>query len=174
MEYRVVSREEIEQLRSIDRTETIDRVYHVHDGKLCLKEEHWDVGEWSVEEKQRRIAELQAGYDAGDTLFGAFDGSTLVGLSVLDQCTSAQVAGRFNLAGLWVSQPYRGRGVGRRLVGLVMDEARELGAKTLYVSGTPSENTVRFYTSLGFRLADPIDRALFKKEPDDIHMEMTL
>ena len=174
MEYRVVSRAEIEQLHQIDRTETIDRVYHVCDGKLCLKKEHWDEGEWSAEEKQRRIAGLQAGYDAGDILFGAFDGSTLVGLSVLDQCTLAQVPGRFNLAGLWVSQPYRGRGVGRRLVEWVMDKARELGAKTLYVSATSTENTVRFYMSFGFRLTDPVDRALFEIEPDDIHMEMTL
>jgi ribosomal protein S18 acetylase RimI-like enzyme len=174
MEYRVLSRVEINQLHEIDRTETIDRVYHVCDGKLCLKEEHWDVEDWSDEEKQRRIAGLQEGYDAGDTLFGAFDGATLVGLSVLDQSTSAQVAGRFNLAGLWVSQAYRGQGVGRHLVELVMNKARALGAKTLYVSATSTENTVRFYTSMGFRLADPIDRNLFQVEPDDIHMEMTL
>jgi predicted N-acetyltransferase YhbS len=174
MNYRVLSREEIAQLHELDRTETIDRVYHVCEGKLCLKEEHWDVGEWSTPEKQRRIAELQAGYDAGDILFGAFDGLTLAGLSVLDNSTLSQVPGRYNLAGLWVSQPYRGQGVGRRLVELVMDRARALGAETLYVSGTPSENTVRFYMSLGFRLADPVDRALFEVEPDDIHMEMAL
>jgi ribosomal protein S18 acetylase RimI-like enzyme len=174
MEYRIVSREEINQLHELDRTETIDRVYHVREGKLCLKEEHWDVGEWSVEEKQRRIAGLQAGYDAGDTLFGAFDGPTLVGLSVLDDCTLSQVPDRYNLAGLWVSAPYRGRGVGRRLVELVMDRARAMGAKTLYVSATSTENTVRFYRSIGFRLADPIDQELFREEPSDIHMEMPL
>jgi ribosomal protein S18 acetylase RimI-like enzyme len=174
MEYRIVSREEINQLHELDRTETIDRVYHVCDGELDLKEEHWDVGDWSAEEKQRRIAELQAGYDAGDTLFGAFDGPTLAGLSVLDQSTSAQVAGRLNLAGLWVSCSYRCRGVGRRLVELAMNRAREMGAKTLYVSATSTENTIRFYMSLGFRLADPVDRELSLEEPDDIHMEMTL
>jgi len=174
MEYRIVSRVEIDQLHELNRTETVDRVYHVCKGKLCLKEKRWDFGEWSTEEKQRRIAGLQADYDAGDIFFGAFDGPTLAGLSVHDQSTSAQVPDRHNLAGLWVSRPYRGQGVGRRLVELVMDKARELGAKTLYVSATPSENTVRFYMSLGFRLADPIDQALFEKEPDDIHMEMTL
>ena len=174
MEYRVLSREEIKQLHEIDRTETIDRVYHVCEGKLCLKDEHWDVGEWSAAEKERRIAGLQAGFDAGDTLFGAFDGPTLAGMSVLDQCTTAQVAGRFNLAGLWVSRPYRGRGVGRRLVELVQDRARALGAQTLYVSATSTDNTVHFYLSVGFRLADPVDEALFEIEPTDIHLEMAL
>ena len=174
MDYRILSREEIAQLSELDRTETIERVYTVCDGKLCLKDEHWDVGEWSAEEKQRRIAGLQAGYDAGDTLFGAFDGATLVGMSVLDQCTATQVAGRFNLAGLWVSHSHRNKGIGRRLVKLVQNKARELGAKTLYVSATSTEKTVRFYMSLGFRLTDQVDRALFELEPHDIHMEMAL
>ena len=47
-------------------------------------------------------------------LFGAFDGPTLVGLSVLDQSTLPKAVGRFNLAGLWVSQAYRGRGIGKK------------------------------------------------------------
>jgi predicted N-acetyltransferase YhbS len=174
MEYRVLSREEIGKLDELDRTEAIDRVYHFRDGKLSLENEHWDVGEWSASEKEQRIAELKEGYDMGDTLYGAFDGPTLVGMSVLDQCTRSQVRGRFNLAGLWVSRAYRGRGVGRNLVGLVMDKARELGASTLYVSATPSENTVRFYMSLGFRLADPVDRDLFRAEPEDVHLELVL
>ena len=73
-----------------------------------------------------------------------------------------------------ISKPVRPNRSHRRLVELVMGKAREMGAKTLYVSATPSENTVRFYRSLGFRPADPIDPDLFRIEPDDIHMEMTL
>ena len=161
MEYRVLSRTEISKLAEMDRTETIDHIYRIRDGKLRLEKEHWDVADWDASEKQQRITGLQKGYDHGDTLFGAFDGSTLVGISVLDQYTLPKVAGRFNLAGLWVSQGYRGSGVGRTLVSLVMDKARKLGAKTLYASATPSENTVRFYMSMGFQLADPVDPDLF-------------
>ena len=174
MEYRVLSRTEISKLVEMDRTETVDYIYRIHDGKLSLEKAHWDVTDWDASEKQRRIAGLQKGYDNGDTLLGAFDGSILVGISVLDQYTLPKVAGRFNLAGLWVSREYRGRGVGRTLVSLVMDKARELGAKTLYASGTHSENTVRFYMSMGFRLADPVDPDLFEAEPEDIHMERVL
>ena len=140
MEYRVLSRTEIGKLTEMDRTETVDYVYRLHDGKLRLEKEHWDVADWDASEKQRRIAGLQKGYDHGDTLFGAFDGSTLVGVSVLDQYTLPKVAGRFNLAGLWVSRKFRGKGVGRTLVSLIMDKARELGAKTLYASDTFGEH----------------------------------
>jgi len=174
MDYRILSRAEISKLTEMDRTETVDYVYRLHDGKLRLEKKHWDIANWDASEKQQRITELQEGFDYGDTLFGAFDGSTLVGLSVLDQYTLPKVAGRFNLAGLWVSREYRGKGVGRTLVFLAMDKARELGAKTLYASGTHSENTVRFYMFMGFHLADPVDPDLFEAEPEDIHMERVL
>ena len=174
MEYRVLTRAEISKLAEMDRTETIDHIYHIRDGKLGLEKEHWDVRDWSALEKQRRIAGLQKGYDGGDTLFGAFDGPTLVGISVFEPRSLPSAVGRFNLGGLWVSQEYRGKGIGRTLVQLVINKARGLCAKTMYVSATPSENTVRFYMSMGFRLAESVDPHLFGSEPEDIHMELIL
>ena len=174
MEYRVLTRAEISKLAEMDRTETIDYIYHIRDGKLSLEKEHWDVEDWRVPEKQRRIAGLEKRFDDGDTLFGAFDGPTLVGVSVCEPHPLPSAVGRFNLGGLWVSQKYRGRGIGRKLAQLVLDKARGFGAKTVYVSATPSENTVRFYMSMGFRLTEPVDPHLFECEPEDIHMELVL
>jgi hypothetical protein len=44
----------------------------------------------------------------------------------------------------------------------------------MYVSATPSLNTVRFYQSLGCRLTELVDPDLFKEEPEDIHLELSL
>ena len=52
--------------------------------------------------------------------------------------------------------------------------ARALGARRLYVSATPSENTVGFYLRRGCRLAAEIDEALFALEPEDNHLELDL
>ena len=174
IEYRVLTRTEISKLAEMDRTETIDSIYRLREGKLILEKAYWRIGDWSPEEKQKRIAGLERGYDHGDTLFGAFDGPKLVGMSVLDDYTLQNAAGRFNFAGLWVSQRYRGRGVGRALAQLVIVNARELGASMLYVSATPSQNTVRFYMSMGFRPAKTADPNLFQAEPEDIHMQLIL
>ena len=174
VEYRLLSRTEIAQLSQIERTETIERVYTMHDGNLVLKKEHWDVPDWGPEEKQRRIAALQDEHDAGATVFGAFDGPTLVGMSVLSHNPLSSGVARFNLAGLWVSHTHRNQGTGKALVRLVVKEAKERGAKTLYVSATPSENTIRFYTSLKFRPAETVDPHLFEDEPEDIHLELML
>jgi hypothetical protein len=53
-------------------------------------------------------------------------------------------------------------------------KARELGARRLYISATPSENTVRFYLRRGCRVTDDVDAALFALEPEDIHLEFDI
>ena len=174
VEYHILSLAEIDRFEQIDRSEVVDRIYCLRDGVLVLEEERWDVPDWDPAEKGRRIAELRREHDGGAICFGAFAGSDLVGLSVLGAGALPTGVDRYNLAGLWVSQPYRGRGVGGALVGLVEEAARERGAKALYVSATPSEHTVRFYQSLGFRLAKVVDPDLFEKEPEDVHMERSL
>jgi len=49
--------------------------------------------------------------------------------------------------------------------------AREQGAKQLYISATPSENTVNFYLRLGCRVTAQPDPELLELEPKDIHLE---
>ncbi|EPO8012708.1 GNAT family N-acetyltransferase, partial [Pseudomonas aeruginosa] len=40
----------------------------------------------------------------------------------------------------------------------------------LYVSATPSQNTVDFYTRLGCRLCMEPDEELYRLEPEDVHL----
>ncbi len=172
--YRTLSREGIGQLAQIDRTESIEGFYRARDGELVLEEAHWEEPDWSAESKAERIAALQEECDRGATFFGALEGSTLVGMAALNHAPLPSGAGRLELSGLWVSHHYRGRGIGSALVQLVKEEARERGAQALYVSATPTENTVRFYRSVGFRLTNEVDPDLYEKEPEDIHMELSL
>lgn len=174
IEYRKLSREEIDKLSQIDRTEIINDVYYVRDGVLVLEKERHNVPEWSEAEKQSRIEWLKKVFDKGATFNGAFDGDKLVGMSVLDHNPVRSGNYRLNLEGLWVSHKYRGKGIGKKLFQLAANEARERKAKTMYVSATPSENTVHFYKRLGCRRAKPIDAYLFEKEPEDIHLELLL
>jgi GNAT superfamily N-acetyltransferase len=64
--------------------------------------------------------------------------------------------------------------VGRALFEKVVARARRLGAHRLYISSTPSENTVRFYLRLGCGPTKDVDAALFELEPDDIHLEFAI
>ena len=174
VDFRELEREEIYQLGQIDRAETIDGIYYQRDREYVMVAEHHDVPKWSDAFKQEKISRLLEVFDSGATVFGAFDDRVLVGLAMLDHQPVESRDKRLNLEGLWVSQPYRNQGIGKVLFRMTAKEARSRGAHTLYVSATPSENTVRFYRRLGCRPADPIDSVLFEKEPEDIHFELML
>jgi N-acetylglutamate synthase-like GNAT family acetyltransferase len=75
---------------------------------------------------------------------------------------------------LHVGKSARKQGLGKKLFILAAEKAIELGAKKLYISATPSENTVNFYMQLGCVLATEIDEELFTLEPEDIHLEFDL
>ena len=72
---------------------------------------------------------------------------------------------------LHVSRDYRKRGIASTLFKLAVEKAKAQGAKKLYLSATPSENTINYYMQPGCFLANEIDPELFALEPEDIHLE---
>ena len=54
---------------------------------------------------------------------------------------------------------------------LAKAEARARGAKRLYVSATPSENTIDLYRRVGCVVTKKVEPALLALEPKDIHLE---
>ena len=69
-----------------------------------------------------------------------------------------------------VSSDYRRRGIGRALLDAARQEALKRGAHALYASCCSAEETIRFYTAMGFRLsADPVDSCI-EDEPYDLQM----
>jgi len=166
--------DELDRVRELDRREVVHYVYRVRDMKLELKEEHWNIPEWTAKQKQRYHRSLLDHHREGGTVFGAFDGPRIAGIIALGKEFINRNKDQLDLAGLWVSNPYRKQGVGTRLLEMVKNKARAMGAKKLYVSATPSENTVDFYVNVGFRLAKEVNREMFEREPEDIHMELDL
>ena len=78
------------------------------------------------------------------------------------------------LVALYVSDGYRGRGIGGRLSDELERIAREAGDLEMVVSATPSTNTVHFYLGRGFEpMAEPLPE-LYELEPEDVHMQKRL
>ena len=102
------------------------------------------------------------------------DGETLVGAAVLESRFIGRGKDQLQLKFLHVSRRHRQTGLGRTLFEKAVAKARELGARRLYVSSAPSENTVRFYLRRGCRVTDDVDAALFEHEPEDIHLEFDI
>lgn len=168
---RNLRREEIEQVWSIDRSEVIDNIYSVENGVLVLRPHHVEVPGWPPGEAEKYTPILLECFDRGGWFHGAFEDAKLVGAVVLDSKRIGQHKDQLQLEFLHVSSSYRKKGLGAHLFGLARATARERGARRMYVSATPSENTINFYMRLGCVLTAEPDPELFAREPEDIHFE---
>ncbi|HEU4841137.1 MAG TPA: GNAT family N-acetyltransferase [Ilumatobacteraceae bacterium] len=167
---RVVRRDELGALATFDRSEHIDGHYVVVDGSLHLVAEPVDVPGWRPDQVAGHIRRLDAVLAAGGVVVGTWDAGALVGLAALDVRPVGGDPATMDLDFVHVSRPHRGRGVARRLVTLLGARAAAAGARDLYISATPSRNTVDAYLRLGARLAVQPDPARLAREPDDIHL----
>ncbi|HUG64830.1 MAG TPA: GNAT family N-acetyltransferase [Gaiellaceae bacterium] len=113
-------------------------------------------------------------FERGGVFRGAFDGDALVGVAVLDTKLIDSARDHLQLLYLYVSRSLRGQGIGRKLFAEAADAARALGAKALYISAVPTENTVNFYLRLGASLVVAPDPDLLDAEPDDVHLTYPL
>jgi predicted N-acetyltransferase YhbS len=171
MEFPTLARSEIELIWTIDRREMIERIYRLDDGKLRLEPHHVDVPGWPPDEARTTTPGLYESFDRGGIFFGAFDKGSLVGNSALDTLWRGSRRDLLQLLRLHVSRDYRAQGVGRRLFEQARDAARARGARGLYISATPTENTIHFYQRRGSVLLETPDPGLLALEPEDIHLE---
>jgi predicted N-acetyltransferase YhbS len=174
MEGRELTRAEIPCIWDIDRREVIDNIYYFENGGLVLKPEHYDMQGWPPGEADLYTPILLDCFDRGGWFYGLFDVDRLIAAVVLESKFIGARHDLLQLKALHVSSAYRDRGLGRQLFELAKSKARAMGAKGLYISATPSEHTIHFYTRLGCTLTPVPDPDLFALEPEDIHLECPL
>lgn len=146
------------------RTHTVKRVYRRQGDEYALIEKPY-VEDWSLEER-RETARAVA--DAACISYLALDerGSVMGFISL----KRALEAGYMVLDMLYVSAPWRGKGVGRRLFQKGQEEARRAGARALYCSACSSEETIAFYRAMGAVLTDRPIAHMAQAEPCDLQM----
>jgi len=174
--YRKMTESELPRLGDIDRSEIIRVGFEARDGMLIKKDVTWDTPTFMAEGEGEHTVAEQIAFCRGHLarkalLMGAFEGETLVGIGVL---TPDIRPGMAQLAYLQVSAAYRRMGIASAITRHLLQHARDQGAVRVYVSATPSESAVCFYTSFGFDLTlDPLPE-LYELEPEDIHMLLAL
>ena len=168
---RTLRREEIERVWNIDRSEVIENLYHLENGTLLLRPRHIDVPGWPPGQAEKDTPILRDCFDRGGWFYGAFDDAELIGVVVLDSKWIGEHKDQLQLKILHVSRAYRKRGLGSELFELTRATARERKARRLYISASPSENTVNFYMRLGCAVTREPDPELLALEPEDIHLE---
>jgi GNAT superfamily N-acetyltransferase len=126
---------------------------------------------WKAGQPESDTPRLVADVERGGKAWAAFDGDVIAGAVVIDVRPVGVARDLIQMDWLHVSRDYRGTGLGSMFMGKARDLARERGAAGIYISATPSENTVNFYRAQGATLVPEPDAELFKHEPEDIHLE---
>ena len=174
LQTRALARHEIERIWRIDRSEVHHHVYTLHGGDLVRAPAYFELRGWPAEQVSEDTPRLYACFERGGSFIGMFVGEELVGVAVVDTLPLGVEQDQLQLKYLYVSKPYRGRGVGKRLFGQAKTDAQRRGAKALYISATPTQNTVDFYRHCGAVIAARPDPELYALEPQDIHMTCAL
>ncbi len=174
MDYRLLEKSELKLLSEIDRKEIVNEVYYFKNNKLEIVNEFYNIERWILEELQDYINRLEDIYDRNGTIYGAFDNDKIIGLAALESKFIGKNNDQLKLHMLYISNNYRKKGIGKNLVNLLREKAKDLGAKSLYISATPFKNTVNFYFAVGSKLTNEINKELYELEPYDIHMVLEL
>jgi len=135
--------------------------------------EAWIQQFFSIEAKDREVLGDPVRYilRPGGEIVMAILGDRAIGCCAL----LAMGEGSFEIGKMAVSEESRGLGVGRKLLTRVVERAREMGAKRLYLeTSTKLPNAIHLYEAQGFvRLApERVRQSPYVRS--DVYMEMFL
>lgn len=170
--YQQLNSSNLYRISEINRAEEFFESYRYQNGHLSLIADHQTVTGFDPEELQDLISKQMQLLEEGGAVIGAFDGTRLAGVASVERKRRGSKAEYCKMDILYVSQDYRGKHLGHVLLGKCKAIASGFGAKKLYISATPTKNTVDFYRKHGAVLSKEIDRELFLLEPEDIHLEL--
>lgn len=175
IDFKEMDIKEANKLRDIDRSEYVDFIYKMDNGQLTeVSNSGHECPGWTDEMHEEIESRFVYELVNGGFAYGAYDQEKLVGFGVLAHKFRGLSNDQLQVDLMYVTKPYRRQGIGTRILKELSDEARNRGAKWLYISSTETRSAVSFYTSNGSVLTDQVDEELFEKEPLDIHMLKSL
>lgn len=125
------SRDEIQQVWQIDRSEVIENIYNHENGRLVLKPEHFHITGWPPGEGELYTPLLLDCFDRGGWFYSLFEEAALIGVAVLESQFIGKNKDLLQLKFMHLSDAYRKHGLGHRLFELARAKAREKSAKGL-------------------------------------------
>lgn len=171
---RKLQRDELELFQKMDRSETVTQSYRYVDGNIELFQEGFDIDVFPPGDKERIQREFYHIFDEGGSILGAFWEGEFVGIVAVESNFIGSRKNKLNLENFFVTDGFRGKGIGRALMNAARETAGNMGAEILYISATASKNTVDFYMSCGAELSREVDPVIYAKADDDIHLELIL
>lgn len=125
--------------RSLDkfiRRQHVRQCWRREVGALVLRPVEY-VEDWDVAQRREAAGSLLAAVDAGGAAFGALAGGEVAGFAVLSGRPLGSRGQYADLSLFYVSEPFRGRGVGGTLFHMACAHAKKAGRKSCISPPTP-------------------------------------
>ena len=162
-------------LLHFNRHQEVRRCWRKENDKWVLKDISF-TEQWSEEQRKEIVADdFTDCLKTGGFVWGVFNtNNELVAFASLLPDSFGSENQYLQLMQIHVSCEYRNAGIGKKLFNLCAQKAKQLGAKKLYISTHSSEESQRFYNSLGCVDAAEINKRIAEHEPYDRQMEFVL
>ena len=162
-------------LQHFNRYQEVKRCWRFEDGEWVLKDISY-THQWDENTKKNIATEGFTDYiNSGGFVWGVFnDNNQLIAFATLLSDFFGSENQYIQLSLLHVSCGYRNQGIGRQLFKLCAEKAKSIGAKKLYISTNPSEESQIFYKNVGCVDAEEINQKLAENEPLDRQLEFVL
>ena len=171
--YRQLAAHEAERMLEIDNSIPIERVWRKKGG---VGEKQWITVNWGQDSdypdgNENHLAALKETFEQGGYVAGAFDGQKLAGFCSVNRNLFGSEHKYALLDQIFISNGYRGMGIGKTLFFMAVEQAKQWGADKFYICAGSSEDTLNFYTYLGCENAKEVNQALFEQDENDIQLE---
>ena len=166
--YRQLRLEEATRIREIDASQYIGRAWRDVNGIKQLIDIHYQDPDFP-NGCENHLAALKKTITSGGFALGAFDNEDLIGFCSIN----SEIFGSkyILLDQIFISLPYRSKGIGKQLFMRSVPEAMKLGAEKFYICAGSSEETIAFYKALGCIEAMEINIKLYEEDIRDIQLE---
>jgi ribosomal protein S18 acetylase RimI-like enzyme len=160
-------------LDGFHRYQEVKRCWRKENGAWVLKDVPF-TEEWDGQELAHLTQELAHTVASGGAVLAALENGVVAGFASVENEPLGTQGQYLQLSNIHVSFEHRGRGIGKTLFFMACQEARELGAKKLYISAHSAEETQAYYKAMGCTEALEYDPRLTEAEPCDCQLEFVL
>lgn len=172
--YRNIELSETKRISEIDASIYIKHAWRDVDGqKKLIDLDYYEPGfPEGIAYHQRAIERTII--DQGFALGVFHEDGSMVGFVTLNKEIFGEKSNYVLLDQLFISKPYRKKGIGKQLIEFCTHKARSFGADKIYICAGSSKDTIAFYKALGCQEAMETNEVLLESDPRDIHLEYVL
>ena len=169
MEIKRMGAEDCKRMPEIDASHHIHRAWREIDGKLELVNIDYFDPTWpNGYEDHYRSALLTV---KKGLVLGAFENDSLIGILTIEPMEKWSDYSYGLLDQLFVSKPYRGKGIGTRLFNYALSVIDDWSLDRILICAGSAEETIAFYRKLGCVEPEKKNQEMYDDDPRDMQLE---